>query len=494
MKHFFTLFSCLFISGVSYTQPTYQKYFGVKGNNDFECSTMIPFEDGSVVALSQSIFNKHLDKWDIGFVKFDPAGNVLIEKKIFTDYGSGDAKGIATSDGGYMLFLAQKELKNTLQPRWGVSLFKLNNKAEVEWAKYYNSDLLNHIISGSIIESKSGDYIVQYSFANDIYINNKMGIMKISKTGDIIWKTTLQPSYNHYSEYYGTSLLEGADGKIFVGGYLACEDCFLYYASTIMQLNANGKLEKARVFSSSYFEGFPLYKLFLINNQLIVYGGYTFTLDQDLPRFVLGTLTDFRNFFYRKYTNLPPQQIGRYCYFKNGSIIGVWREYYGSEYGYDIGVNKYDSLSRICPNYIPVEINTHTSGRYYQLKKLSVARLTDSMTVTDINVYDSIVDFVRTICAGDVPPALTSKLSAQKNISKIALYPNPADNILHILNLNPEEKYQLTIMDNLGKVFKQTSIENVSVYDIHLSGLKAGVYYLKSQSNKSNGSYIFIKK
>ncbi len=118
----------------------------------------------------------------------------------------------------------------------------------------------------------------------------------------------------------------------------------------------------------------------------------------------------------------------------------------------------------------------------------------NNYTVTDINIYDSTLNFVQTICEGDVPPHFNPISLTQEKVSKISIYPNPADNILHVLNLKADEKYQLTIMNNLGNVFKQNPIENTTSFDFNLNGLKAGVYYLKVQSAKTNVSYMFIKK
>ncbi|MEO7210701.1 MAG: hypothetical protein ABIY35_07140, partial [Chitinophagaceae bacterium] len=140
MRKIYTLFCFLFVVNTLLSQPTYTKYFGVKSNNDFECSTMIPLPDGSVVALGTSQFDNHINKWDIDFVKLDPLGNVLVQKRLSTDYSSGDVKGILTSDGGFMLFVSELQLNNkSFKQQWGAALIKLNSNGKIEWSKYYNS-------------------------------------------------------------------------------------------------------------------------------------------------------------------------------------------------------------------------------------------------------------------------------------------------------------------------------------------------------------------
>lgn len=494
MKQISTLLCFLFIVIFTFAQPTYTKYFGIPGsNNDFEGNSMIPLPNGEVIVLGVSIYNNKISKWDIDFVKLDAIGNVLIQKKIATDFSCSDLMGIATSDGGYLLFMALRELPgNNIQLLWGAALIKLNSNGEIEWSKYYNSTVRRHIIPGEIIETRSGDYIMQYSFADDILINERMGIMKVSRVGDVIWKTTLHPTIKWYYEYFGTSILEASNGKIYIGGFMQTEDPFTKDHSTIMRLSKNGELEKAVYFHNPLESGFRIYKLYQINSKLVAYGDYTFNFNMDLSEVVTGTAMDFRYFLFRKHPSLRPQQLGRFCYFENGGIVEFYR---GSvdHTGYDIFVKKYDSLFRICPDYIATEINETTSRRRYLLSDLKVLPINDIVTVSDINVYDSTVNFVQTVCTGNVPPFLKSNLLLQENISKISIYPNPADNILHVLNLKADEKYQLTIMNNLGNVFKKSFVENASIYDINLSGLKAGVYLLKVQSTNTNTSIMFIK-
>ncbi len=485
MKKNFTLLFCLLISGIAFAQPTYQKQFGVSGNDDYDCSTMIPLEDGSVVVLGNSKYNKKYDKWDIDFVKLDKNGNVLIQKKISTDNSSGDVKGIATKDGGYILFMSQG---------WGDALIKLNSNAKVEWSKYYNSSLVPRMITIAIIETKSGDFILQYNLANGYLVSDKLGVMKVSSVGDLIWNTTLRLLVTDYFEYFGSSLLELSNGKIYVGGYVQTEDPFQNYHSTIIQLNKNGDYEKSLYFYSNYDVIFRLNKLYEVNRELVAYGYYAFNLNLESPEFVTGTGMSAENFYYRKYPFLKPQQIGRKCFFKNGSIVEVYRGSTNQQLGYDVVVKKYDSLNRICPDYIATEINEGISAKKFQLRKLVVNKLSDNITVSDINVYDSTLNFVQTYCSGDVPPSIKSNSFVKEKIPQISIYPNPADNILHVLNLKPDEKYQLTIMNNLGNAFKKYFVENLATYDFNLTGLKAGVYYLKVQSANTNTSYLFIKK
>ena len=495
MKQISTLFFCLFISVANFAQPTYVKYFGVKSNNDFECSTMIPLPDGSVVALGNSMFNNHINKWDIDFVKLDPLGNVLVQKRLSTDYSSGDVKGISTSDGGFLLFVSEQELRSkSPKTQWGAALIKLKSNGDIEWSKYYNSINFRHIGTVAIIESKSGGYILHYVLGSDMYMTDNLGVMKVSSTGDVIWNTPLQAYLLWYWEYFGTSVLEASNGDIFISGYLRTEDPFVNDHSTIMRLSSNGKLQKSVYFHNPYQWGFRTFKLFEINNELVAYGDYTFTLNLNRTKYVTGTAMSFQYFLYRKYPFLKPQQFFGTCYFQDGSIIKVNRLNYGTIGGHDIGVSKYDSLYRICPDYNAIEVNMDTSKKKYLLSDLDVTTLNDSITISDIIVYDSTVNFVQTVCTGNVPPVLKSNLLLQEDLLQISIYPNPADNMLHVLNLKADEKYQLTIMNNLGNVFKQNAVENSSTYDFNLSGLKAGVYYLKVQSGKTNGSYMFIKK
>lgn len=493
MKKLSFLSCFLFLATYIFAQPTYQKYFGVKGNEDYDCSTMIPGEDGSVVALGQSIFSKKSNKWDIDFVKLDPSGNIVMQKRFYTDLSCGDAKGIPTSDGGYLLFTSQ----HTLKPFGvgGAALIKLNNNAVVEWAKYYNSVTYRSMKTYAVIQSKSGDYFIHYGLSDDYLTQNEMGIMKISQNGSILWDTTFFPTIPYYYEYFGTSLLETSNGKILCGGYLQTEDPWQDYRSSLIELNADGSFEKALYFRSKYETPFQLEKIYQINREIVLYGsGYSFNINMETPEFITGTNMSFQYFLYRKYPSLRPQQLGGTCYFANGSIVNIFRGYPTSENGYDVVVNKYDSLYRICPLYNAQDVNENTTPEKFQLRKLTVYMVSDNYTVSDIAVYDSTLNFVYTVCSGEVPSLPQPTLKSQENISKPFIYPNPVDNILHVQNLDAGGKYQLKIMDNLGNVFQQFTVEHRATYDFKLSGLKAGIYYVKIQSTGTNTSLMFIKK
>ncbi|MFZ1800912.1 MAG: hypothetical protein WAU24_13680, partial [Chitinophagaceae bacterium] len=439
MKQVSTLFFCMLISGFMFAQPTYSKSFGIKGSNsDYACSTMIPLENGAVVALGTSIFGKHSNRWDIDFVKLDPKGNVLIQKRFSTDYSSGDVKGIQTSDGGFMLFSSQTGLKDkTGKQIRGAALIKLNSNGEVEWSKYYHSEKFSHMNTDAVIESKSGGFIIQFGLSHDYYPSNNMGVMKVSPVGEIIWSTTLSPDIIYYNlGYFGTSLLETTNGAILCGGYLDTEDTYRDYRNLVIQLDKAGTFKKGLYFNE-YDNPFILQKIFQINREIILYGEpYMFTLNMETPEYITGTLMSFQYFLYRKYPSLRPQQQFDLCFFPDGSLIEVFRGYAYQEPGYDVNVKKYDSLSRICPDYKSLDVYDKTSEAKFPLKKLTVHNVNNNYTVTDINIYDSTLNFVQTICEGDVPPQLKMNAFKPGNISKISIYPNPVENVLHIQNLD----------------------------------------------------------
>jgi len=492
MKKLSTLLCLLFIATFSFAQNTFIKYFNTAYYN-LPAYNIISVSNQAFVALGNSTFNKNSHKWDIDFVKFDLSGNVLIQKKISTDYSSGDPKGIATKDGGYALFVAEQQPANESGKRlWGAAIIKLNSKGEVEWSKYYNSTLFRHINTDVIIESRSGDFIVQYSLGNDEYITNNMGIIKISNTGNIIWQTSLKQYSLWYWEYFGNSILEGSNGKIYIGGYLQIEDPSLGFRSTILQLGENGHLEKSFYFSSGGEADFQLFRLFEVKGGMAVYGTYSFDLSLDSSRAITATKMSFRYLLKRKYPQLRPQQYGGNLYPKDGSIVQVGA---GLDIqGGGISVSKHDSLFRVCPDYIPSTYVENLSTKIFKIKHLEVIPINDIVTVSELNAYDSTIDFVQTFCTGDVPPQFKPGTFTQEKLSNISIYPNPVENILHVQNLKAEEKYQLRIMNNLGNVFKESTVENASTYDFNLSGLKAGLYYLKVQSGNINASFIFIKK
>lgn len=76
------------------------------------------------------------------------------------------------------------------------------------------------------------------------------------------------------------------------------------------------------------------------------------------------------------------------------------------------------------------------------------------------------------------------------DFQKVKIYPNPIENnkILHLEVSDGSELYELQILDSIGKIVKNLSIDSSS--DIDLKNLQSGIYFLKLSNYKTS----FIQK
>lgn len=84
----------------------------------------------------------------------------------------------------------------------------------------------------------------------------------------------------------------------------------------------------------------------------------------------------------------------------------------------------------------------------------------------------------------------TLSLNEQGSPSSFLLYPNPASNVLHILNMNDLPMSQVSVISMDGKTIDVHLNEDA----IDLSGLTNGLYFLKIRSGSENYTLSFVKQ
>ncbi len=89
----------------------------------------------------------------------------------------------------------------------------------------------------------------------------------------------------------------------------------------------------------------------------------------------------------------------------------------------------------------------------------------------------------------------TSNAIVRSSFSKtINVYPNPANDILNIENINIDGKIDIKIIDILGKKQKELSLYGINSASINISDINQGSYILTISNHKYKYSQIFIKK
>ncbi len=80
-------------------------------------------------------------------------------------------------------------------------------------------------------------------------------------------------------------------------------------------------------------------------------------------------------------------------------------------------------------------------------------------------------------------------------LNTISVYPNPAQNILHVKGLSSTQKIKLTVVDLNGNVVVSRELSVVSnVYNLNIASLHAGNYLLKIETNGETVTKQFVKE
>ncbi|MEP6467029.1 MAG: T9SS type A sorting domain-containing protein [Parafilimonas sp.] len=79
--------------------------------------------------------------------------------------------------------------------------------------------------------------------------------------------------------------------------------------------------------------------------------------------------------------------------------------------------------------------------------------------------------------------------------NNINLYPNPANNIVTVKNLDTKTNYGLSIINNKGNVVATKQVSNVSLYQFNIQNVSSGVYYVNVvANNKLITTLKFVKQ
>ncbi len=501
MRKIFTISCLLFFSLALQAQvKTFNKYFGTKSTENYPLDiTILANNDLAIFAKVNDgergdTLNSYLE-----YLRIDQNGKVIFLKKYFLFYSFSRTRAAATPDNGLIVFTRLYIYRRKRTFDKGAALIKFDKDGNVEWTKYIYSQHYLLIYPYDIIVASDGNYVMQYNLNDDYLESNRVGVMKVSPSGELIWNNTTAIYHSFFTTYEGNTIVEGPNGKIIVAGTFVCQydDCFIPYNGILLSYDQNGVLEKHyRIPGKNYYE-FEIFKVFYTDQKLVVYGDYVFEIDLNTTKTVHGTYMTLPNFALRKYPSVRPFAYNdpyyHYCYLQDGSFISIDQYRLDSRYPYQIQVLKTDSLSRTCPTFEGKGIDTNAPTKNFQVYNLEISAIEDSIKFLNLEVSEVPMDSVITVCEGVVPEGL-AKQNAETKPTKISIYPNPVNDILHIRNLDPHQNYQLSISTSLGNVVRQATANKVNVYDWQVGGLKEGMYYLSIRSGDKNIRLLFMKE
>ncbi len=135
-------------------------------------------------------------------------------------------------------------------------------------------------------------------------------------------------------------------------------------------------------------------------------------------------------------------------------------------------------------------IGLQTSGK--------IVAIGTSANTNDYNIslarYDNDAKTKKQIIIQKIKHYIQTNNDAQATtLNNVSIYPNPAQNILHVEGLSANTK--LTIVDFAGNIIVSRELSVVSNgYDLNVSSLHAGNYLLKIETNGAIVAKQFVKE
>ncbi len=165
-------------------------------------------------------------------------------------------------------------------------------------------------------------------------------------------------------------------------------------------------------------------------------------------------------------------------------------------------INKYDSLGRICPNFIlpsyvydtssrPFVFSSEIGGITINTKPIKVKDILLSVTNEDVSNLD----------CSDIVPTISYLFSEEKNIlpssTKPSLSPNPAKSSITISMFSESAKFaQITISDINGRTVQSLKASLAAGHNkktIDIVELKSGLYFVKINDGQKLTVLKFVK-
>jgi hypothetical protein len=503
MKHLYSAFFSFFVFSFSLqAQSTFNKYYGLN-IQDLTAGAAVPLKDtGTLILGYGSQWCKGSKcKRSIFCVRLDKGGNPIFSKT-FTDstYSLLHPWCIVTAKAGFFI-IAEARVPETSKDS-GFVIIKCNKEGNI---------LLSNRISTPEINGNTPVAIVSDSADNIMMVFNAGGaprLIRINNKGQLVWGKAFVPAYdNLFSTSYSIYTVIEKDGNIYLGGSSSSPELDNNSSKGfVIGINKNGrgflfrKFEKKRTIGYDFDSTAAAYNLFFEKNELFVYGHVMgkvcyFKVHDTVTSFIYSTPTTIFN----------PSSFG-YFLLKHQEAKSYFGERYPDggapflDYGSGLNLLKFDSLGRICPNFILQPYDTTTSTGSVQIYNAQYKSVVFAVNEVKAKVADSaFINKDSTVCSGEFNkrPIAANIVAISKKLI-ISIYPNPASNSIS-LNFNAEKDQQaiMQIFNNKGTLVKSERAffkKGVNLKSINISQLSNGSYFLKLVNENTQEKFTFIKQ
>ena len=201
MKRFFTcLFACISLAGVAQNTFNTQVAAANRGSSFTDCTEM---PDGTFTAIGSCVAN---NTNAILLVTMDNVGRVVTSQAVAIANAQGFAARhiIHTSDSGFAILGFASS---------GGFILKYKADFSPEWAKQITSATNGNFIIYNFIQVKDGSYLVCGSLFNQSQQSQDAALVKISKSGDLVYSKQFLSRKLSKNPYTITSVAETTDGN-----------------------------------------------------------------------------------------------------------------------------------------------------------------------------------------------------------------------------------------------------------------------------------------
>ncbi|MEP6467554.1 MAG: T9SS type A sorting domain-containing protein, partial [Parafilimonas sp.] len=136
--------------------------------------------------------------------------------------------------------------------------------------------------------------------------------------------------------------------------------------------------------------------------------------------------------------------------------------FYGDDIGNSVNIQKDGKIILAGYSQVPAP----------EYNRVDIARYNSDLTQKQI-IINKIKHYISTHNNANT-------VTLNKNIN---LYPNPANNIVTINNLDAKTNYGLSIINNKGNVVATKQVSNLSLYQFNIQNVSSGVYYVNVVAN-----------
>ena len=422
----------------------------------------------------------------------------------YNDFAAGIEQ---TKDGGYVVTGCSYSDDGDVSGNHGLNdywILKLNNAGDIQWQKCLGGSGSDN--AASITQTTDGGYVIAgYSYSDDGDVSGHHGIfnyadywvVKLDEAGNMKWQKSIGGS-NHD---IANSVQQTPDGGCIVAGYTASnngdvsgnhgfDDCWL------VKLSNTGAIQWQKCFGGSNAD--QAYSIQQAADKGYIVAGTSLSTDGD----VRGNHGGYDYWVIK--LNMKGSVEWQKCLggsgrdeahdiqqTKDGGYIIAG--YSGSADGdvsgnhgyYDYWIVKLNTAGNLqwqkClggnSQDAAQSIQQTPDGGY------AVAGYTYSKNNGDVRGNHGFDDYwiVKLNSGGNLAPQQYASFSSYRSPFSITISPNPVQSILHIKGLSSNTNYELRIINENGAVTMQSSAKNISSYNMDVSKLAAGIYYMQAE-------------